>query len=96
MQEEKVDEFYSSIFKLNEIISNPKSVQEEHEKYMNETERSQCYTFCPFSNKYIAALYVRGFLPALFPTSKLRGLQNKIMCESHRERILYYLSNKLK
>lgn len=96
MQGKKVDEFYSSIFKFNEIISDPKRVQEEHEKYMDQTERSQCYTFCPFTNKYIAALYVRGFLPALFPTSKLRGLQNKIMCESHRERILYYLSNKLK
>lgn len=96
MQGDKVDDFNLSISKFNDIISSPKNIQEEHEKYMDETERSQSYAFCPFTNKYIAALYVRGGLPTLFPTSKLRGLQNKIMCESHRERILYYLLNKLK
>lgn len=96
MKGKKVEDFYSSISILNEIVSDTNRVREEHEKYMNQTERSQSYAFCPFTNKYIAALYVRGFLPALFPISKLRGLQNKIMCESHRERILYYLSKKLK
>lgn len=96
MQGSKVDDFYSSIAELNEIISDPNRVQEEHELYMKQTERSQAYAFCPFTNKYFAALYVRGFFPSLFPMIKLRGLQNKIMCESHRERILYYLSNKLR
>lgn len=96
MQGERIRRFESSICKLNKIISIPSRLKLEHEKYMVETARSQRYSLCPFANKYLAALYVRGFLPELFPVSKLRILQNRIMCESHRERILFYLSNKLK
>lgn len=96
MKEKALKKFNSDISRLNEIIANPSRVKIEHENYMKETEKSQRYAFCPFTNKYISALYVRGYIPKIFPISKLRGLQNKIMCESHRERILYYLTNKLK
>lgn len=96
MQGEEIKYFESSICKLNEIISIPSKLKLEHEKYMIETARSQRYSLCPFTNKYLAALYVRGFFPELFSVSRLRILQNRIMCESHRERILFYLSNKLK
>lgn len=96
MTNEKAKDFNQSIQRLNAIISNSAELKNEHEKYMIETARSQRYAFCPFTNKYLAALYVRCFIPELFPKSKLRTLQNKIMCESHRERILFYLSTKLK
>lgn len=96
MTDFQVKKFNTSLSKLNEIISDQTLLKLEHEKFMKSSERSQAYAFCPFTNKYLAALYVRGFLPNFFPMSKLRGLQNKIMCESHRERILFYLSNKLK
>lgn len=96
MTESQIDQFNTSLSKLNDIISEPSLLKLEHEKYMIASERSQQYAFCPFTNKYLAALYVRGFIPEFVPISKLRGLQNKIMCESHRERILFYLFNKLK
>ncbi len=89
-------EFDKEIEKLNGKIKDPSSLAVEHKDYMEKTIKSQQYVLCPYKNKYLAALYVRNYLPGFLPMSKWRGLQNKIMCESHRERFLFFLKNKLK
>lgn len=96
LNKKEQDKFYAAIDGLNKIITNPKILREEHEAFMNRTIKNQKYVLCPYHNKYLAALYVRGFLPGFLPINKWRLLHNKIMCESHRERFLYFLDNKLK
>lgn len=88
--------FGDEIKKLNTIISNPNILDKEFKHFLEGTINSQKYVLCPYHNKYLAALYVRGYLPGFLPISRLRNLQNKITCESHRERFLYFLNNKLK
>lgn len=90
------EKFYKEIEKINSIISNPFALEAKHKEYMDKTIKSQKYVLCPYKNKYLAALYVRGYLPRFLPLNRWRDLQNKIMCESHRERFLYFLNNKLK
>ena len=91
-----VQRFNFEIERLNGVVNDASSVKFEHERFMKETLQSQKYVLCPYRNKYLAALYVRGYLPGFLPLKKWRGLQNKISCESHRERYLYFLNNKLK
>lgn len=88
--------FYKCIEKLNSIIRDPLALEANHNEHMDKTIKSQQYVLCPYKNKYLAALYVRGYLPGFLPLQRWRDLQNKIMCESHRERFLYFLNNKLK
>lgn len=88
--------FHKEIKRLNSIISDKDALSAEYRYYLDETVKSEKYILCPYKNKYLAALYVRGLLPGFLPTSRWRALQNRINCESHRDRYLYYLRNKLK
>lgn len=87
--------FVEEIERLNSIINDGAALNAEYKYYMDKTIKSQRYTLCPYKNKYLAALYVRGILPGFLPESRWRSLQNKITCESHRDRFLYFLNNKL-
>ena len=88
--------FNSNIALLNAIICDQASLDAEYRHFLDETINSQKYVLCPYRNKYLAALYVRGYLPGLLPIHRWRTLQNKIICESHRDRFVYFLNNKLK
>lgn len=90
------ERFDKEIGRLNDIIVNLDTLTSEHKHFMEKTMNSQKYVLCPYKNKYLAALYVRGYLPGFLPLTRWQNLQNKIMCESHRERFLYFLNNKLK
>ncbi len=90
------DGFLKEINHLNTIIGVKEALGTEYKTYMDKTVKSQKYVLCPYRNKYLAALYVRGYLPDILPLRRWRDLQNKIMCESHRERFMFYLNNKLK
>lgn len=88
-------EFFERIERLNNIINDKVALNAEYKYFLNQTVNSQKYVLCPYKNKYLAALYVRGYLPSFLPLKKWRGLQNKIMCESHRDRYIFFLMNKL-
>ena len=90
------DVFFKEISQLNTIINDRDALDVEYKTYMDKTMKSQRYILCPYRNKYLAALFVRGYLPDILPLGRWRDLQNKIMCESHRERFLYFINNKLK
>ncbi len=87
---------YREIERLNAIISDQSMLDKEYMRFMDDTINSQKYVLCPYRNKYLAALYVRGYLPGFLPNNRLRALQNKIACESHRDRFLYYLDKTIK
>ena len=88
--------FNKEIERLNSIINDDFALESEYVYYMDKTKRSQKRVLCPYTNRYLTALYCRGILPNFFPASRCRILQNAISCESHRERFQYYLKNKLK
>lgn len=92
---QETERFYSTIEKINGVINDSVALVAEYRYYLNETLKGEKYILCPYKNKYLAALYVRGFLPGFLPLSRWRALQNRINCESHRERYLYFLRNKL-
>ena len=48
----------------------------------------------PYTNRYMRALYIRGFLPSKMSKQRQAMLLNHIMCEAHQERFIYALKNK--
>lgn len=82
------------IKRLNEIISDPELLNNEYKEFLNKTSKEYDVVQI-WSNKYLRALFARGFIPSFIPKKTLRALQNRIMCESHRERLLHLLNNKL-
>ena len=89
------ERFNNRLSEINQIILDDNLLQKDFVTFMETTVNSQKYTLSPYLNKYLAALNIRGVIPGGLPTKRLRSLQNKIMCESHRERMLYFLERKL-
>ena len=87
--------FNQNLQKLNAIIVDRKSLVNEYESFMERT--SSLYNFFhPYTNIFLLKLYRRGFLPSLFGKKKYLNLLNKIECESHRERLIFYIKKRLK
>lgn len=79
---------------LNKIISDQQRLKDEYNKFLNQTYKY--YKISLWSNPYLKDLCNRGFLPSFVSTKVIRSLQNRIMCESHQDRLLHSLKKKLR
>ncbi|MBQ9296490.1 MAG: CapA family protein [Paludibacteraceae bacterium] len=87
--------FENDIARLNTIIASPKDLKKEHKKWIEEDERNWLILFTPFTNRYIQAMIRRKLLPLYIPKKKIITLLNRIMCESHRDKIAHILGKQL-
>lgn len=88
-------EFYKELNEINEKISDDKLLERYMHEYVKKTEREFKTAFSPYSNRYLNALYIRGFLPDFRSQKSWLIIQNLIRCESHRERLLQYIDDKI-
>lgn len=95
MKDESRNTFFNRINDMNAIIANDNSLLENYQSFLQKTRRVQKTIISPYGNRYLRALCVRGLLPSFISNRSLRSLQNKVMCESHRERLLDFLQHKL-
>lgn len=96
MNEDKKASFFKDINRLNLIISKNELLRSEFLDWMNKTEKGYKILFSPYSNRFLKSLVFRGMLPSFLAKSKVLAFINYIECESHRDRILNYLHNKIK
>lgn len=87
-------QFEHSLKELNEIISDENRLSLEYQKLLQQTWKNYD-VLNPYVNKYLRGLYKKGVLPSFFPTRKIRSILNNIRCESHQERFINALLNKL-
>lgn len=88
--------FDKQLKELNVIINDEKQLIAKTNEYYENSSRDSAIVFEPIQNRYFNGLQYRSLLP-LFRTKKgLRLLYNFIMCESHRDKLQYYLTKKLK
>lgn len=86
--------FDERLNELNEIISDSTKIKIETVKYYSSCADSYSNIFEPSNNKVYLALKSRGWLPSFIsPKRKLRA-NNFIMCESHRDKLLFFLKSK--
>lgn len=87
------DTFNKKIEELNNIIADPQLLKQICEKYYSETDMS--YFLQPIRNRYILAAQNRGLLPSFITKKWALLLLNIVRCESHRDRLIHYLNNKM-
>lgn len=86
------DRFKEEIIKLNEIISSKKELSRYQNEYYLKSWKLTEILFEPYVNKILTKLYRLKLLPSLVSKKKKYVFYNYINCESHRDKILHYLS----
>lgn len=88
--------FDETLNSLNRTISDKEKLQEATNKYYHtEMIGVECF-LNPYQKRFVRALVKIGVLPSLFKKQWLLKMQNYIECESHRDKVEYYLNNKRK
>ena len=95
LRTEEEMKFNQTINRLESIIIDPKSLANEYESFLINSDRNFKNIISPYSNRYLSALYVRGFLPGFMSRKKWLSLQGSLICESHYERFIHMINGKL-
>jgi len=78
---------------LNAIISDTELLLHNNTEYYKDSI-STCYAVLnPFQNRYIQALQRRKLFPVLLNKGWLVGIHNFTICESHRDRLIYFFNH---
>lgn len=86
--------FNKELNKLYAIINDPNQLKESVEKYYESCSLHNSDIFEPCYNKYYLACKSRGWLPSLISKARKVRSANYICCESHRDKLIYYLNHK--
>lgn len=73
---------------LNNIISDPTKLENEFQKYAFSKRKNYIVDYVPYNNRYLRALYKRGFLPSFFSQKRQLKALNDIRCEAHRDLLI--------
>lgn len=86
--------FEKVLEELNSIILNKSLLEEATEKYYLSSAKEVQGILEPIQNKYLAALRRRHLIPSMISRKWLIKLQNYLLCESHRDKVEFYLSHR--
>lgn len=86
--------FDRTLVQLNTIIKNRPLLETEINKYYQKSSNYIHNIFEPIQNRYISALQRRHILPSLITKRWLLKLENYTLCESHRDKVEFYLKSK--
>mgnify|MGYP004464634841 CR=1 FL=1 len=89
------DAFKEDLLKINSIISNTQKLEVEIKKYYEASCYSVKSILEPIQNRWIHGAQNRNLLPSLVSKKWLVQVTNYINCESHKDKLQYFLSKKL-
>ena len=96
MRGDALSSFEKKISELNTIIKNPLLLKERNERWMSETYLPLQTILLPYPHHYLISAANRGWIPKCLNKTRVTRLLNKVDCESHRDRLVFYLKNILK
>lgn len=79
------------INELNKVLRDEKRLAAETVKYYASAADKMSEVFEPCNGRYYLAARRRGWLPSLISKKRKLLAENLICCESHRDKMLYYL-----
>lgn len=88
------DAFETKLEELNAIIADEEALKKHANQYYQTCKKQYINLFEPVMNRYYLALRNRGLLPSFVSNKRTILAENYISCESHRDKLLYYLNNK--
>ena len=87
------DAFNDKLNELNSIITDSSALQMAIDRYYQTCVNQYANLFEPIYNRYYFAAKLRGWLPSLISKNRKRFAENYIVCESHRDKMLFWLKN---
>ena len=87
--------FIKKMEKANVMIADEEALEKAHLQYMDSTWKRHVSLFTPYAGRWTMSLCEKGLLPTLFPKKKWPTMLNMIECESHRERIIHFIKDKM-
>lgn len=90
---EKLDatSFDTQLNELNAIIANPDLLQTKIDDYYNESVDFETFVLEPYYGRIMAKLFDLGIVPSLMKDKKKLFVLNHILCESHRDKMVFAL-----
>ena len=90
------DAYNQRIRQLNDIVADPEKHREEINQYYARFAEAYSDSFEPFGNRFYLRAKRRGWFPSLLGKKKFLFYKNHILCESHRDKLSYWLENSQK
>lgn len=87
----EISVFQEKMQRLNTIISDGEQLRRMNEQFMEKSCKRYVSMLEPYSSKIARFLFSRRLLPSFIKGGKKKQIQDIVMCESHRERLLYAL-----
>lgn len=85
--------YEEKISELNQIIVTPERLEEETQKYYKSCAEDYSKIIEPCNNRYYLACKRRGWLPSFITERRKLSAANFILCESHRDKLIYWLKS---
>jgi hypothetical protein len=85
------NDFNLKLKNLNKIINNSIQLLESFNKYARTNKNEYNTMIQPYSNRYLTALFYRGYIPSIISKKKRRLFLNFIRCEAHRDMLIKIL-----
>ena len=85
--------FDTTLTELNAIIGDEVRLAQETEKYYASAKDKMSEVFEPLNGRYYLAGKRRGWFPSLISQKRKLLAENLICCESHRDKMIYYLEH---
>lgn len=83
--------FERKLLELNSVISNSESLKKENEEYYKKNVEYEEFMLEPYSGRIMTKLFDIGLLPSLLKDRKKTFILNHILCESHRDKLIFAL-----
>lgn len=79
------NEYSHKIESINQTIRDDQTLEMNFDLYVKSVEKDFLYRLYSYDNRYIAALYRRGYIKDLFAKTKIYPIKNLLCCESHKD-----------
>lgn len=96
IRDNALSSFEEKMSEINTIIKDPFLLKERNERWMSETYLYLQTSLLPYPHHYLISAANRGWIPKCLNKTRVTRLLNKVDCESHRDRLVFYLKHILK
>ena len=93
LNQDEEEFFNESLIKLNAVIADKAELSQCLEKYYTISAKEELLMMEPYTDTILYQLFKRGLLPKFFQGDKKLKIENHIICESHREKLVYALKH---
>lgn len=88
-------EFDATLRVLNAIIADSCLLKKKMEEYYRKSVEFENYIMEPYSGRVVSKLFDMGLLPSLISDEKRASIFNHVVCESHRDKLIFALKERI-